>query len=105
MSTEKDREVVQPATTPFVPPPQPKPPTPGKSFWDVAQPFVIGGTSGCIATTVIQPIDMIKVQIQLKSEEISVAKKAGKTVNLNISPLATIKEIASTGGLKAFYKG
>ena len=33
------------------------------------QPFVIGGLSGMYATCIIQPIDMIKVSIQLKSEE------------------------------------
>lgn len=38
-------------------------------FLDVIQPFVIGGTSGMLATCIIQPVDMIKVSIQLKSEE------------------------------------
>lgn len=34
---------------------------------DSIQPFVIGGLSGMLATCIIQPIDMIKVSIQLKS--------------------------------------
>ena len=38
-------------------------------FLDAIQPFVIGGASGMLATCVIQPVDMIKVTIQLKSEE------------------------------------
>ena len=36
---------------------------------DAIQPFAIGGLSGMFATCIIQPFDMIKVSIQLKSEE------------------------------------
>jgi len=36
-------------------------------FLDTIQPFVIGGLSGMFATSIIQPVDMIKVSIQLKS--------------------------------------
>jgi solute carrier family 25 oxoglutarate transporter 11 len=36
---------------------------------DIVQPFLIGGLSGMFATCIIQPVDMIKVSIQLKSEE------------------------------------
>lgn len=43
-----------------------------KSSWtkfvDTVQPFWIGGLSGVLATCVIQPVDMIKVVIQLESE-------------------------------------
>lgn len=38
-------------------------------FLDTIQPFWIGGFSGMFATCVIQPLDMIKVTIQLKSEK------------------------------------
>lgn len=38
-------------------------------FLDSIQPFAIGGLSGMFATCIIQPVDMIKVTIQLKSEE------------------------------------
>ena len=41
------------------------------SFADAIQPFVIGGLSGCVATSIIQPMDMIKVRIQIKSEELA----------------------------------
>lgn len=45
--------------------------TPQKSTADKVldriQPFVIGGLSGMFATCIIQPIDMVKVTIQLKS--------------------------------------
>jgi hypothetical protein len=77
----------------------------GKSFWDIAQPFVIGGLSGCIATSIIQPVDMIKVTIQLKSEEIAVAKKAGKEIKGDVSFTGAIRDIYKSGGIKAFYKG
>lgn len=40
-----------------------------KSVFDIVKPFVFGGFSGCIATSCIQPIDNVKVQIQIKSEQ------------------------------------
>lgn len=40
-----------------------------KSLFDVVKPFMIGGLSGSLATTCIQPIDTVKVQIQIKSEQ------------------------------------
>lgn len=33
--------------------------------WNAAKPFVNGGISGMCATSVIQPIDMVKVRLQL----------------------------------------
>lgn len=38
-----------------------------QKFFDAIQPFWIGGLSGMMATCVVQPIDMIKVTIQLQS--------------------------------------
>ncbi len=52
---------------------------------DSIQPFVIGGLSGMFATCIIQPVDMIKVTIQLKSEEAH-----GKG---SISPFEVLREI------------
>ena len=43
-------------------PPPPKAPAPKPKIFN----FVIGGLSGMIATCCIQPIDMIKVRIQLR---------------------------------------
>ncbi len=40
---------------------QPQPP----AAWRAAKPFVNGGLSGMLATCIIQPIDMVKVRIQL----------------------------------------
>lgn len=94
LSTEIKTGIVQPALS-----------APKKSWIDIVQPFVIGGLSGCTATCFIQPIDMIKVTIQLKSEEVSNAKKAGLPINADVSPTSAIREIYSTGGIRAFYKG
>ena len=35
------------------------------TIWSTVKPFVNGGASGMLATCVIQPIDMVKVRIQL----------------------------------------
>lgn len=56
--------------------------------------FLTGGLSGMCATTIIQPIDMVKVRIQLRGES------RGKT-----SPLDVAKEIYHQGGMKGFYQG
>ncbi|KAI8920273.1 mitochondrial substrate carrier protein [Powellomyces hirtus] len=39
-----------------------------KTPWQVVQPFVTGGLAGMTATAVIQPVDMIKVRLQLAGE-------------------------------------
>jgi solute carrier family 25 oxoglutarate transporter 11 len=57
---------------------------------------MIGGISGMIATSIIQPIDCVKVQIQLRSE--GGAK--------NLSPFTIAKEIyAKNNSVKPFYAG
>lgn len=33
--------------------------------WKAVKPFVNGGASGMLATCIIQPIDMVKVRLQL----------------------------------------
>lgn len=47
------------------------------------------------ATSVIQPLDTIKVRIQIKGEE-------GLK---NVSPFAIAKEIQQNQGIKGFYQG
>ena len=60
------------------------------------QNFLIGGASGMIATTVIQPIDFLKVQIQVRSE-------MGRQ---DLNPLRILREVrASEGSYMAFYRG
>lgn len=72
------------------------------STWDIAKPFVFGCISGCTATSCIQPLDTIKVGIQIKSEMKGTAK-AGEVVNTDA--LFVAREIYREGGVKGFYKG
>ena len=67
---------------------------------DAAQPFWIGGFSGMMATCVIQPVDMIKVVIQLKSEELARTKQKG-----HANFITALREIYSGEGVKGFYRG
>ena len=39
--------------------------TPKNTLWKAIKPFVNGGASGMLATCVIQPVDMVKVRLQL----------------------------------------
>lgn len=56
--------------------------------------FLTGGLSGMCATTIIQPIDLVKVRIQLRGEA------GGKT-----SPIDVAKELYKESGVKGFYRG
>lgn len=73
-------------------------------FLDTILPFALGGLSGMTATCFIQPVDLVKVRIQIKNEEVSKLKAAGKPAG-SISPFVVIKEILASGGVKTFYKG
>ena len=55
---------------------------------DVIQPFMIGGVSGCLATCVVQPIDLVKVRIQLKSEVMGKGSPSS-----SVSPFVVMREI------------
>lgn len=71
---------------------------PKSPILNAVMPFIIGGTSGVIATSVIQPLDMIKVQIQLRSEKIGKGN--------SVSPFTIVKEMLGNGkGFGQFYKG
>lgn len=72
----------------FIPSPAPA----GKSsgLWGAVKPFVNGGLAGMTATCIIQPIDMIKVRIQLGAKG---------------NPIAVGAHIARTEGVLALYKG
>ncbi|KAK3007636.1 hypothetical protein RJ639_015347 [Escallonia herrerae] len=56
--------------------------------WPTVKPFVNGGASGMLATCVIQPIDMIKVRIQLGQGS------AGQVM----------RTMLKNEGIRAFYK-
>lgn len=59
--------------------------------------FAFGGLSGMIGSSVIQPIDTVKVRIQLIGEA---AQKGAST-----SPFAVARSILANEGIKGFYKG
>lgn len=62
-----------------------------------ALPFVNGGISGMVATTVIQPVDMVKVRIQLAGEGASSGPKP--------TVLSVTRNIISSGRVTDLYTG
>lgn len=58
--------------------------------WKAIKPFVNGGLSGMGATSIIQPIDMVKVRLQLGEKG---------------SPFAVAANLARTQGVGSLYKG
>ncbi|CZR52231.1 related to dicarboxylate carrier protein [Phialocephala subalpina] len=66
-------------------------------FMRAALPFINGGTAGMVATTVIQPIDMIKVRLQLAGE--------GARTGPKPTPLSVTREIIAAGKVMDLYTG
>jgi len=62
--------------------------------WKAMKPFVTGSMSGSIATVCIQPIDMVKVRIQLN------ASKGGPT-----NPVKVFQNVIAEDGFLSLYKG
>ncbi len=62
-----------------------------------ALPFVNGGLAGMTATTVIQPIDMVKVRLQLAGE--------GAKTGPRPSPLQVTRDIIASGRFRDLYTG
>ncbi|KAF4986764.1 hypothetical protein FDECE_15782 [Fusarium decemcellulare] len=62
-----------------------------------ALPFINGGISGMVATTVIQPVDMVKVRIQLAGE--------GTTTGPKPTPLNVTRQIIASGKVLDLYTG
>lgn len=62
-----------------------------------ALPFINGGISGMVATSVIQPVDMIKVRIQLAGEGTSGGPKP--------TPLSVTRQIIASGKVLDLYTG
>jgi len=62
--------------------------------WKAAKPFVTGSMAGCFATCCIQPIDMVKVRIQIGGAE------GGST-----NPLTVTKNLIKNDGVAGLYKG
>jgi len=63
--------------------------------WPSIRPFVFGGFSGMCATSVIQPVDTVKVRIQI----------LGESGTGNKNPFHIAKSILASEGPKSFYKG
>ena len=61
------------------------------------RPFVIGGSSGILATCCIQPIDMIKVRLQLHGE--------GTRGGVRPTPFSVAREIVARGKFLDLYNG
>ena len=66
-------------------------------FMRGALPFINGGTAGMVATSVIQPIDMIKVRLQLAGEG---AKGGPKP-----TPLGVARDVIAAGKVLDLYTG
>nr|POF20128.1 putative mitochondrial 2-oxoglutarate/malate carrier protein [Quercus suber] len=62
-----------------------------------ALPFVNGGLAGMAATTVIQPIDMIKVRLQLAGEGVKTGPKP--------TPIGVTRDIIAAGKVMDLYTG
>jgi len=62
--------------------------------WKASKPFLTGSLAGCMATSCIQPIDMVKVRIQIGGAE------GGST-----SPIEVTKKLLREDGVAGFYKG
>ncbi|POS78139.1 mitochondrial 2-oxoglutarate/malate carrier protein [Diaporthe helianthi] len=60
-------------------------------------PFINGGLSGMVATSVIQPVDMVKVRIQLAGEGVATGPKP--------TPLSVTREIIAKGKVLDLYTG
>merc|ERR1719159_549743 len=63
-------------------------------IWKACKPFLTGSLAGCSATVAIQPIDMVKVRIQLGAAE------GGST-----SPFTIASTMIKEEGFGALYKG
>jgi solute carrier family 25 oxoglutarate transporter 11 len=62
-----------------------------------ALPFINGGAAGMVATTVIQPVDMIKVRLQLAGEGVKTGPKP--------TPLSVTREVIAAGRVMDLYTG
>lgn len=68
----------------------------GSSWFSAVKPFLFGGISGCVATATIQPIDTIKVRIQIMGE-------AGEKKGTGLLRVGT--KIIKQEGITALYSG
>jgi len=62
-----------------------------------ALPFINGGLAGMVATSVIQPIDMVKVRLQLAGEGVKTGPKP--------TPLSVARDVIAAGKVRDLYTG
>lgn len=62
------------------------------------KPFIVGSISGSIATSIMQPVDTVKVVIQARREV------AGRAV-INLSPFHVYSDVVHQSGLLGLYRG
>lgn len=65
--------------------------------WKGAYPFVTGGAAAMMATCIIQPVDMVKVRIQMQ--------EVGKGQKLQSNPFALASTIIKEEGFMTLYRG
>jgi solute carrier family 25 oxoglutarate transporter 11 len=92
-----------------------KPSNSNLAAWNVVEPFVFGGLSGMFATLVIQPMDMVKVRIQLVDNKIipqanapgapGATNTGGNKPKVSTSPLSIARTIVRDEGFGGLYKG
>lgn len=70
-----------------------------KGYIDSLLLFLIGGVSGSVATMVIQPLDTLKVNIQVASE------KLGKEGKANTLSIGNVWRVITKSGFKGLYRG
>ena len=66
-------------------------------FVRAALPFINGGIAGMTATTVIQPVDMVKVRLQLAGEGVKSGPKP--------TPVSVFRDIVASGKVLDLYTG
>lgn len=66
------------------------------TFFEKIRPFLFGGFSGMFATCCIQPIDTVKVRIQIMGESLSSGSK---------NPLSVGRKILAEEGVASLYRG
>ncbi|CAH0047478.1 unnamed protein product [Clonostachys solani] len=69
----------------------------GRNLMITLRPFLIGGASGLVATTVIHPIDVIKVRLQLAGQS--------STSSSRSSAFTVAREIVAKGRFLDLYQG
>lgn len=72
-----------------------------QTTWEKLRPFVFGGVSGMTATSVVQPIDNIKVRIQIFGE--TAGFNGGKPEMTNI--FKTASKMIREEGVRSLYRG